>query len=198
MAADCHSAASVLRHSGDAGSSAAACVVGILGKEGRQASPSSSPAASRLRLASGVRSGSGSQPQPASRRSASLAMSGFLRWSMSCDRCFALGLAHRFEDARLGHPAEIVVDRRRPTRRRHVETDRASELVRHGRCAAVIAVPGLLHGVDDERGAMGEQRHAASPSNASSASHRAPRRPRAAAWPSSRAAHRSPWPRRSR
>src|SRR5437870_280333 len=44
-----------------------------------------------------------------------------------------LGLADRFENAGLGDTAEVVVDRRPPARRYHVEADRASEPVRLGK-----------------------------------------------------------------
>ena len=72
----------------------------------------------------------------------------------------ALRFAHRFEDARLGDAAEIVVDGRTPAGRRHVEIDGPGELIAM-RERVRPPVPGLLDDVDRERGAVGEQRRLA-------------------------------------
>jgi hypothetical protein len=78
----------------------------------------------------------------------------------------ALGLAHRFEDAGLGDAPEVVVDRRPPARRYHVEADRTREPVRlgkalldamHRNARATIAVALLEEGIHAERDAMREQ-----------------------------------------
>ena len=74
--------------------------------------------------------------------------------------CFALGLPHRLQHARLRDPAEIVVDGRRPAGRRHVEIDRTGQNVGMSE-ATRIAVPRLMHGIQAERGAMCEQRRLA-------------------------------------
>src|SRR5581483_10217820 len=44
-------------------------------------------------------------------------------------RRLALGLAHRLEDAGLGHTAEIIIDRRPPSGFDHVQSDGAREPV---------------------------------------------------------------------
>ena len=90
----------------------------------------SGPVAVGAASASGVRSGSGSQSVPCSRRSASLAMSPFFRCSMRRAVLLALGLAHGFQDLGLGDAAQIVVRRGRPSRRRHVERQRGREACR--------------------------------------------------------------------
>jgi hypothetical protein len=71
--------------------------------------------------------------------------------------CLALGLAHGFEDARLRNPSEIIVDARRPARGDHVEIDGLGELVPMHE-GVRTPVPWLLHDIDGERRAMGEQR----------------------------------------
>ena len=76
-------------------------------------------------------------------------------------RClFASRLAHRLDNAGLGHAAEIVVDRRRPAGRHHVEADGLRDAVGVGERSRP-PIPGLAHRVDAERDAMGEQRMAA-------------------------------------
>ena len=69
----------------------------------------------------------------------------------------ALCLAHRFENARLGDPAEIVVDGRLPAHCCHVESDGASKNVgvvepsadaMRGDAALIVAVGGLIERVD--------------------------------------------------
>ena len=78
----------------------------------------------------------------------------------------ALGFAHGFKNARLGHSAQIGVDRRLPARRHHVEAGRAGQHVRVDQtlaqamsrdARAAVAVSLLVEGVDPERGAVGEQ-----------------------------------------
>jgi hypothetical protein len=53
---------------------------------------------------------------------------------------FALGFPHCFENAGLCDAPEVVVDRRPPTRRDHVEADRTREPVRLGK-----ALPDAMH-----------------------------------------------------
>ena len=53
---------------------------------------------------------------------------GLLQMVDELRRLLALGFAHRFEDARLRNPAEIVVDGRTPAGRRHVEVDGPGQL----------------------------------------------------------------------
>ena len=60
----------------------------------------------------------------------------------------------------LRHPAEVVVDRWRPAGRRHVEVHGARERV-GVREPPRVAVPRLVHGIDAQRCAMGEQRRLA-------------------------------------
>ena len=84
---------------------------------------------------------------------------GLLEMVDQLHRRFALGFPHRFEDARLRHPAEIILDRRRPAGRRHVEVHRAGQRI--GMVDAPrTAVPRFVRGVDAERGAMRQQRGA--------------------------------------
>ena len=75
-------------------------------------------------------------------------------------RLLALGLAHGFEDARLRNPAEIVIDGRRPAGGGQVEIDGPGELVAM-RESVRTPVPRLLHDIDGERGAVGQQRRLA-------------------------------------
>src|SRR3546814_4397702 len=42
-------------------------------------------------------------------------------------RLVVLGFGDRHQDARLGDPAEIILDRRLPARRDHIETDRTRQ-----------------------------------------------------------------------
>ena len=79
---------------------------------------------------SASRSGSGSQRVSSSRRSASLAISLFLRWSMSCMAPSPLASRTASRIRALGDTAEIVVDRRSPANLRHVEIDRPRQAVR--------------------------------------------------------------------
>src|SRR5262245_50065651 len=72
----------------------------------------------------------------------------------------ALCLAHGLEDTGLGHTPKIVVDRRRPPRRRDVDIDGLGDAVGVSESART-AIPGLVHGVDAEPDAMREQRVAA-------------------------------------
>ena len=81
-------------------------------------------------------------------------------------RLLALRLAHRLEDAGLGHTAEIIVDRRPPSGFDHVESDSAREPVglnepaldaMDGHARAAIAVALLVERIDAERDAMRQQ-----------------------------------------
>src|SRR5579883_2996661 len=78
-----------------------------------------------------------------------------------------LGLAHRLEDAGLGDPAEIIIDRRPPSGFDHVQSDSAREPVglnepaldaMDGDARATIAVALLVERIDAERDAVREQR----------------------------------------
>ena len=75
-------------------------------------------------------------------------------------RRVALGFTERFHDAALGDAAEIVLDRRPPADRRHVESDRLGQMIRVGdRLRAAII--GLGHGIDGQGDAVGKQALAA-------------------------------------
>src|SRR5579884_1127560 len=74
-------------------------------------------------------------------------------------RRLALGLAHRLEDAGLGDPAEIIVDRRPPSGFDHVQSDSAREAVglyepaldaMDGHARTAIAVALLVERIDAE------------------------------------------------
>ena len=122
---------------------------------------------------------------------------GLLEMVDQLRRRLALRLPHRFEDARLRNPAEIIVDGRGPAGRRHVEVHRAGQRVGMSE-APRAAVPRLMHGVDAERGAMREQRRLAV---AIERHQRRPRdrlRPWATALPIADGGPRSPWRRRCR
>ena len=64
------------------------------------------------------------------------------------------------KDARLRDPAEIVVDGRGPACCSHVEADRLGQPVAMSDGIGT-AMPRLLHHIDRERGATGEQQLAA-------------------------------------
>ena len=85
---------------------------------------------------------------------------GLLEMVDELRRLLALRLPHRFEDARLRNPAEIIVDGRGPAGRRHVEVHRAGQRVGVSE-APRAAAPRVMHGVDAERSAMREQRRLA-------------------------------------
>ena len=72
----------------------------------------------------------------------------------------AAAFAHGFENAGLGDAAEIVVDRRRPAGRDHVEADVAGDDVAMGDRAGA-AIPGFAQDVDRGGGQMREQLHLA-------------------------------------
>ena len=91
--------------------------------------------------ASVVRNGSGSQPESANSRSAPF---GHLRLFEMIDergRRLTPHLAKGFENARLRHTAEIIVDSRPPAGCCHVEVHGARERVGMGRSAAQAAHP---------------------------------------------------------
>ena len=85
---------------------------------------------------------------------------GLLQMIDELRRLLALRLPHRFEDARLRNPAEVIVDGRGPAGRRHVEVHRARQRVGVSE-APRAAAPRLMHGVDAQRSAMREQRRLA-------------------------------------
>ena len=68
----------------------------------------------------------------------------------------ALRLAHGFEDPRLGHAAEEIIDGRRPAGRGDVERQDTRETIGVGD-GPRPAAPGFMHGVDGQRDAMGEE-----------------------------------------
>ena len=72
------------------------------------------------------------------------------------DGVLALRLAHGIEDVGLGDAAEVVVGRRRPACKRHVERERGGEAVGMAQGFASRLVR-LAHRVDGEAGAMGEE-----------------------------------------
>ena len=75
-------------------------------------------------------------------------------------RGIALGLGHRLQNPRLGYAVQIILSGRLPPGGGHVERHGAGELV--GMVpAALCPVPRLMHSIDGERGAMGEERHPA-------------------------------------
>ncbi len=84
---------------------------------------------------------------------------------MSCAARFAGAFLH-LEDAALGHPAEIVLDRRPPAGLHHVEIDGLGQAIGLGdplldgvgRDAGTVAVTLLVERIDAEGGAMGEER----------------------------------------
>jgi hypothetical protein len=149
-----------------------------------------------------MRSGSGSQPVSASRRSASLAMSPFFRWSMSS----AARLRPPSRTAsrmRLGHAAEIVADRRpsspRPPCRAGRRASRsASRQAASSPCwltpDAAVGVRTLIERVDAEADAMGEQLHARWPSSRSVSQSQRAASSAGHDRPSVRAGRRPPWP----
>ena len=72
-------------------------------------------------------------------------------------RLLTLGLTNRFENTRLGNPAEIVVDGRLSTRGNHLESDGARKDVGviepsadsvGGDAALIVAVGGLVERID--------------------------------------------------
>ena len=66
------------------------------------------------------------------------------------------GLADGLQDARLGHPPQVVVDGRRPACGSNVEPDCLGEAV--GVAQRTRApIPGLVHRIDAQRDAMCEQ-----------------------------------------
>src|SRR3546814_19305473 len=68
-------------------------------------------------------------------------------------RSIALGFRHCLQDARLGHPVQVILRRRFPAGGGHVERHGAGELV--GMVPAPLCpVPRLMHSIDGERGAM--------------------------------------------
>ena len=88
-------------------------------------------------------------------------------------RRVALGFTERFQDAALGDPAEIVVDRRPPADRRHVEGDGLGDPIGMGdRLRAAIV--GLGHGVEVSATQCANRPWRLSWSNAVSTSHSAP------------------------
>ena len=72
-------------------------------------------------------------------------------------RLFAFRLAHGAEDSRLGHPPEVVFDRRNPAGGDHVEVESLGQAIRMGECARP-AIIRLEHRVDRQRDAMREER----------------------------------------
>ncbi len=68
----------------------------------------------------------------------------------------ALRFPHRFENARLRNPTEIIADGRGPAGGRHVEIDGAGQRVGMGETPGAAGVR-VVHGVDAEGGAMREQ-----------------------------------------
>ncbi len=77
---------------------------------------------------SASRSGSGNQPEPSSRRSASFAMSTFLRWSMSCAACSSVRCSFRPQG-----PAERFFRHHAASTRRETALDRSSAIGRLSR-----------------------------------------------------------------
>jgi hypothetical protein len=83
-----------------------------------------------------------------------------LRLLQTCDPLCCLnadGFPHGGKDMRLGNATQIGPHRRRPVRR-HVERDRRRQSV-GCRMGVGLALPRLLHRINGEQGAMGEQRH---------------------------------------
>lgn len=92
---------------------------------------------------------------------------GLLQMVDQLSRRLTLGLAHGLQNARLGDPAEIVVDGRSPASPHHVKLHRARQRISLvetranavGRDAAlIVAVGRLIDGVDRKRRTVGEQR----------------------------------------
>jgi hypothetical protein len=87
---------------------------------------------SATRVASGSRSGSGSQFDPSCRLASHV---GLLEIVNQLRGLLAIRLADGLKDSSLGHAAEIVVHRGNPAGGDHVEADGAGKDIGMGECA---------------------------------------------------------------